>query len=108
MWGVCRGWLCLCAGGVFIGSSVVLKASVYQVCWCSGSSVIYVCCLFACALCLHSQGVQVPVLLPGAKQQFVPLSPSLSEEDRQVVDNVVKIGEGAGGGEAGGEQVEEA
>lgn len=29
--------------------------------------------------------------MPGAKQAFVPLSPELSEEDRQVVDNVVKI-----------------
>ena len=42
---------------------------------------------------LGLQGVQVPVLLPGAKQSFVPLSPTLSDEDRQVVDNVVKIGE---------------
>lgn len=39
------------------------------------------------------QGVQLPVLLPGAKQAFVPLSPSLSDEDKQVVENVVKIGE---------------
>jgi hypothetical protein len=39
------------------------------------------------------QGVQVPVLLPGAKQPFVSLSPSLSDEDKQVVENVVKIGE---------------
>jgi hypothetical protein len=37
--------------------------------------------------------VQVPVLLPGAKQPFVSLSPSLSDEDKQVVENVVKIGE---------------
>lgn len=43
---------------------------------------------------LGLQGVQLPVLLPGAKQAFVPLSPSLSEEDRRVVENVVKIGEG--------------
>jgi aarF domain-containing kinase len=41
---------------------------------------------------LGLQGVQLPVLLPGAKQAFVPLSPSLSEEDRRVVENVVKIG----------------
>jgi hypothetical protein len=41
------------------------------------------------------QGVQLPVLLPGAKQAFVPLSPSLSDEDKQVVENVVKIGEWA-------------
>lgn len=33
------------------------------------------------------------MLLPGAKQAFVPLSPSLSDEDKQVVENVVKIGE---------------
>lgn len=39
------------------------------------------------------QRVQLPVLLPGAKQAFVPLSPSLSDEDKQVVENVVKIGE---------------
>jgi hypothetical protein len=39
------------------------------------------------------QGVRLPVLLPGAKQAFVPLSPSLSDEDKQVVENVVKIGE---------------
>ncbi|WIA14252.1 hypothetical protein OEZ85_002788 [Tetradesmus obliquus] len=36
-------------------------------------------------------GVRVPVLLPGARQASVPLSPHISEEDRQVVDNVVKI-----------------
>lgn len=51
------------------------------------------------SLCVHLshyvglQGVRLPVLLPGAKQAFVPLSPSLSEEDKQVVENVVKIGE---------------
>lgn len=27
----------------------------------------------------------------GAKQAFVPLSPTLSEEDKQVVENVVKV-----------------
>lgn len=40
---------------------------------------------------LGLQGVQLPVLLPGAKQAFVPLSPTLSDEDKQVVENVVKI-----------------
>jgi len=35
--------------------------------------------------------VMVPVLLPGAKIPFVPLSPSMSEEDLRVVENVVKI-----------------
>lgn len=44
-------------------------------------------------MCMCLQGVRLPVLLPGAKQAFVPLSPSLSEEDKQVVENVVKIGE---------------
>lgn len=36
----------------------------------------------ACCLCAQP---------PGAKQSRVPLAPSLSEEDKQVVDNVVKI-----------------
>eukprot|EP00775_Hariotina_reticulata_P008944 gene8944-9121_t len=40
---------------------------------------------------LGLSSVQVPVLLPGAKQTFVPLSPTLSEEDKQVVENVVKV-----------------
>eukprot|EP00878_Enallax_costatus_P030877 GHUV01033684.1.p1 GENE.GHUV01033684.1~~GHUV01033684.1.p1 ORF type:complete len:571 (+),score=153.33 GHUV01033684.1:111-1715(+) len=40
---------------------------------------------------LGLERVRLPVLLPGAKQAFVPLSPQLSDEDRQVVDNVVKI-----------------
>jgi hypothetical protein len=32
-----------------------------------------------------------PDVSSGAKQAFVPLSPSMSEEDKQVVDNVVKV-----------------
>jgi hypothetical protein len=31
------------------------------------------------------------LLCAGARQAYVPLSPQLSQEDRQVVDNVVKI-----------------
>jgi hypothetical protein len=41
---------------------------------------------------LGLSGVQLPVLLPGARASFVSLSPTLSDEDRQVVDNVAKIG----------------
>ncbi|KAF6256357.1 ABC1 family-domain-containing protein [Scenedesmus sp. NREL 46B-D3] len=40
---------------------------------------------------LGLSGARLPVLLPGARHVSVPLSPHLSVEDRQVVDNVVKI-----------------
>lgn len=42
---------------------------------------------------LGLQGAVVPVLLPGATRTFVPLAPTLTEEDRRVVDNVTKVGE---------------
>lgn len=64
---------------------------------CQGQYVTSACAsslnLVVLLLCVFVQGVQVPVLLPGAKQPFVSLSPSLSNEDKQVVENVVKIGE---------------
>lgn len=47
--------------------------------------------LFVLASQLGVQGAQVPVLLPGAKRASVPLAPQLSDEDRQVVDNVAKL-----------------
>lgn len=36
-------------------------------------------------------GVQVPLLLPGAKRATLPLAPTLSSEDRAVVDNLSKL-----------------
>ncbi len=42
---------------------------------------------------LGLQGAVVPVLLPGAARSFVPLAPTLTEEDRRVVDNVTKVRE---------------
>eukprot|EP00198_Chlamydomonas_reinhardtii_P009358 XP_001698695.1 ABC1/COQ8 ser/thr kinase [Chlamydomonas reinhardtii] len=40
---------------------------------------------------LGLQNAVVPVLLPGAPRTFLPLAPSLTEEDRRVVENVTKI-----------------
>lgn len=40
---------------------------------------------------LGLDGVQVPLLLPGAKRSLVPLAPSLSAEDRAVVENLSKL-----------------
>ncbi|KAG2432690.1 hypothetical protein HYH02_006675 [Chlamydomonas schloesseri] len=55
---------------------------------------------------LGLQNAMVPVLLPGASRAFLPLTPSLTEEDRRVVENVTKIaaflGRGSGGGLATG------
>jgi aarF domain-containing kinase len=52
--------------------------------------------------------VRVPVFLPGARARSVALAPTLTEEDRQVVDNVQKLlsfltnGVGGAGGAGGG------
>ncbi|GIL68594.1 hypothetical protein Vafri_21849 [Volvox africanus] len=40
---------------------------------------------------LGLQGVQVPLLLPGVSRPFIPLAPTLTPEDRRVVDNLAKI-----------------
>jgi aarF domain-containing kinase len=52
-------------------------------------------------------GLRVPVFLPGAKVSSLPLAPTLTDEDRQVVDNVQTLiaflstgGRNAGGGAA--------
>ena len=36
-------------------------------------------------------GVRLPLLLPGAKAMSVPLAPTLTEEDRKVVENITKM-----------------
>lgn len=38
-----------------------------------------------------AERLRVPVLLPGASRAFVPLAPSLTPEDRKVVDNASKL-----------------
>ena len=40
---------------------------------------------------LGLQGAQLPVFLPGSRVRSLPLAPSISEEDRKVVDNVAKL-----------------
>jgi aarF domain-containing kinase len=40
---------------------------------------------------LGLQGTQLPVFLPGSRVRSLPLAPSISDEDRQVVDNVAKL-----------------
>lgn len=45
----------------------------------------------ALALRLGLAGVRVPLLLPGARTTSLPLAPAVSEEDKQVVENVTKI-----------------
>ncbi|MEW5317018.1 MAG: hypothetical protein WDW38_008351 [Sanguina aurantia] len=47
--------------------------------------------LAAVVLQLGLQDVSIPLLLPGAKRSTIPLSPSLTSEDRKVVENVSKI-----------------
>ncbi|KAG2426596.1 hypothetical protein HXX76_012912 [Chlamydomonas incerta] len=53
---------------------------------------------------LGLQNAVVPVLLPGAPRAFLPLAPSLTEEDRRVVENVTKIAAFLGRGGPGGLQ----
>lgn len=48
---------------------------------------------------LGLEGAMVPILLPGARP-FVPLVPSVSDEDRKVVANVTKIANFLAGGDA--------
>lgn len=61
----------------------------------------------ACCPQTGLNGVLVPVLLPGVKRTFVPLTPQLSSEDRKVVDNLSKVvnfltrGSGEQGGASG-------
>ncbi len=45
----------------------------------------------ALAMQLGLGGARLPVLLPGARTQWLPLAPAVSEEDRRVVDSVVKV-----------------
>ncbi|EIE20315.1 ABC1-domain-containing protein [Coccomyxa subellipsoidea C-169] len=40
---------------------------------------------------LGLSGIRLPVLLPGAANSWVPLSPHLTEEDRRAVDNVAIV-----------------
>ncbi|EFJ41361.1 hypothetical protein VOLCADRAFT_40547, partial [Volvox carteri f. nagariensis] len=40
---------------------------------------------------LGLQGAQIPLLLPGSSRSFLSLAPTLTSEDRRVVDNVTKI-----------------
>ncbi|GLI71535.1 hypothetical protein VaNZ11_016767 [Volvox africanus] len=40
---------------------------------------------------LGLQGMQVPLMLPGVPRPFIPLAPTLTPEDRRVVDNLAKI-----------------
>ncbi len=45
----------------------------------------------ALAMQLGLGAVNVPVLLPGARKQWLPLAPAVSEEDQRVVANVAKV-----------------
>lgn len=47
--------------------------------------------LGAVVMRLGLQDVSIPLLLPGAKKASIPLTPSLTSEDRKVVENVSKI-----------------
>ena len=40
---------------------------------------------------LGLQAIQLPILVPGSKRSRLPLAPTMTEEDRQVVGNVAKI-----------------
>lgn len=50
---------------------------------------------------LGLQGVRLPVLLPGAAAAFLPLAPTITAEDKRVVENMVTIFDWLLGGSAG-------
>jgi aarF domain-containing kinase len=47
--------------------------------------------IFLLVQSLGLQNAMVPVLLPGASRSFLPLAPTVTDEDRQVVANMTKI-----------------